>query len=122
MPTKLNESLTGNGAELIFPDEATGKQYKLRELAVYEAEEVRDQLGGSDVPKYGKWLPVELRDDDEAWLCAPSSLRERLVDEDVTEADTFTVTSLDKTGHEQSAPYRAEIDVEESRPDDGKVT
>lgn len=124
MPTRLDESLAGNGTELVFPDEATDRQYRLRELAVYDAEEVRDDLGDSDVPKFGSWLPVTLpdRDGEEAWLCAPSSVRQQLVTREVTEADTFTITGLEKSGTRESDPYRAEIDVSQSRPDDGKVT
>lgn len=123
MPTELNESLSGDGTELIFPDEATGRTYRLRELAVYDAEEVRDQMGG-DVPRFGQWLPVTLMDRNEepAWLTAPSDLRRRLVSEDLTEADTFTVTSLKKTGHKESDPYEAELSVDRDRPDDDQLS
>lgn len=114
MPRKLEDSVTG-AAELIFPDDATGDRYRLRELAVYEAEEVRDELGDSDVPKYGDWIPVETGDDDEAWLCAPSELRRRLVEETVETGDWFTVTRLAKDGHRESDPYRAQIDVDRAR-------
>lgn len=114
MPRKLSESVTG-AVELIFPDDATGNQYRLRELAVYGPEEVRDELGDSDVPKYGDWLPVETENGDEAWLNAPSQLRKRLVDEQVETSDRFTVTELAQTGSQQSDPYRAQIDVDRSR-------
>jgi len=107
MPQDLNESVSGS-TELVFPDGATG-QYRLQERSVYEAEEVREELDG-DVPKYGSWLPVkELGTGGEAWLIAPSELRSRLVEDEISTEERFEIETMQKAGHEQSDPYRVEV-------------
>lgn len=118
MPEDLKESVTGS-TELVFPDDATGT-YRLREKAVYDAEEVRVELGG-DVPKYGAWLPVENPDtSSEAWLTAPSQLRSELVTREVQKRELFEIVTIDKTGSGESDPYRVEIELpdRESVPED----
>jgi len=106
MPRDLTESVSGS-TELVFPDDSEG-QYRLEELAVYDAEEVRAELDG-DVPKYGSWIPVEGQNGDEAWLTAPSQLRASLVDEEIRPGELFEIVTMRKDGHEQSDPYRVEL-------------
>jgi hypothetical protein len=78
MPEDLTESVTGS-TELLFPDDTTGKTYKLRRLEVYDADEVRDEME-IDVELYGKWMPVTVPETGlEGFLTAPSDLRTKLV-------------------------------------------
>lgn len=119
MPEKLSESVTG-GAELIFPDDASSQEYRLREEAVYDAEEVRDDLGnGTEVPRYGSWIPVETEQDSQAWLNAPSQLRNELVAAELESGDLFRIETLRKDGNHQSDPYLAEIT--ELEPDQSRL-
>ena len=115
MPQGFDEVSTGD-VELVFPDEAADETYRLREQAVYGAEEVRDEAGTEEVPKYGDWLPVEAEGRD-AWLNAPSALLSEVADRDeknVRPGERFTIDRLSKTGYQESDPYEAEI----SFPDD----
>lgn len=122
MPQDFSEVSTGD-VELVFPDDATGNTYRLREQAVFEASEVRDEAETGDVPKYGDWLPVQL-EGREAWLNAPSALLSEVADRDganVSAGERFTVDRLAKTGHKQSDPYEAEISFPDDR-DQSRVT
>jgi hypothetical protein len=104
----LDESVTGS-TELVFPDDTDGETYRLRELNVYGAEEVRDDIGG-DVPQYGSWLPVTvLETGEEAWLTAPSRLRKVLVENDLDTGERFTIVKMTKPGTDQSNPYRVQV-------------
>jgi len=116
MPQDLADSVTGD-VELIFPDDATGRTYRLQELSVYDADEVRDEEDLEEVPKFGSWIPVTV-DGDEAWLNAPSQLRSELVDQNVEVGQPFTVDRLTKDGHQESDPYQAEISVTGDRSQD----
>ena len=107
MPTKLEESVSG-AAELVFPDDSDGT-YSLRERSVYDADEVRVELE-TDIPEYGSWLPVtDEETGNEAWLIAPSQLRAALVEDDIQTGERFEIVTMQKTGREQSDPYRVEI-------------
>jgi arginine/lysine/ornithine decarboxylase len=111
MPKDLTDSVSGS-TELVFPDGATGR-YRLRERSVYEADEVREELGG-DVPKYGSWLPVEETDTGaEAWLTAPSQLRSVLVEDEIRPGELFEIVSMTKAGHDPSDPYRVTVEFPE---------
>jgi hypothetical protein len=116
MPEKLSESVSGS-TELIFPDDAPRRKYSLRELVVYDADEVRDQMEmDTEVPQYGSWLPVTV-DGDEAWLTAPSELRQKLLDNNVKPGETFIIGSLEKSGIDESAPYNVELNLPDREPD-----
>ena len=107
MPTDLNESVSGS-TELVFPDDSTGT-YRLRKRSVYDAEEVRAELGG-DVPKYGSWIPVEIDETgEEAWLTAPSELRARLVEDEIGTDERFCIETMQKRGRDQSDPYEVQV-------------
>jgi hypothetical protein len=108
MTQDLDDSVSGS-TELVFPDGATG-QYRLAERTVYDAEEVREELGG-DVPKYGSWLPVEeLETGNEAWLTAPSQLRAVLVEDSIETGERFEIVTMTKTGTDPSDPYRVDVE------------
>lgn len=107
MPTNLDDYETG-GTELLFADDLEGTQFTLRDLAVYEAEEVRSEVGG-DVPKFGNWLPIET-DDGEAWCVAVGELVEELKRYENPAAVTLEVTRCEKSGTGQTDPY--EVNVE----------
>jgi hypothetical protein len=109
MPEKLSESVSGS-TELVFPDSVTEKEYSLRELAVYGADEVRSEMEHeTDIPQYGNWLPVTLGTGDEAWLVAPSQLRKKLVEQDASPSERFLIPSMEKQGRDPSDPYQVEI-------------
>lgn len=117
MPTNLSDSVAAS-VELIFPDEATDKTYSLRELTVYDAEEVRDEIGSEDVPQYGQWLPVKM-DGEDAWLSAPSELRSLLVEDNIREGELFEIREMRKTGGRQSDPYSVSVEFPD-RDGDGR--
>jgi hypothetical protein len=111
MPEDLTDSVSGS-TELVFPDDATG-QYRLRERSVYDAEEVRLELGG-DVPQYGSWIPVEeAGTGTEAWLTAPSQLRSELVNKEVRSQELFEIVEMEKRGLDQSDPYQVTVEMPE---------
>lgn len=108
MPEDLSESVSGS-TELVFPDDTTGKMYRVRELVVFDAEEVRDDLGIAH-PEYGKWLPVEVLETGlDAYLTAPSQLRTELVQADVNPGERFQIDLMQKQGRNQSDPYQVEL-------------
>jgi hypothetical protein len=108
MPQDLSESVSGS-TELVFPDDAGGETYRLRERSVYEAEEVQEDLNG-DVPQYGSWVPVTVQStDSEAWLTAPSELRSALVEDEIQTGERFVIETMQKRGRNQSDPYQVEL-------------
>jgi len=120
MPEKLSESVSGS-TELVFPDDAPRRQYSLRELAVYDAEEVRSEMEmETDVPKYGSWLPIVTDDRDDGWLTAPSELRQKLLNEDVKPGETFIIESLEKSGIDESDPYQVKLSFPERDKDSAR--
>jgi hypothetical protein len=120
MPEKLSESVSGS-TELVFPDDASRRQYSLRELAVYDAGEVRSEMEmDTEIPEYGVWLPVVTGDGDEGWLTAPSELRQKLLDRDVKTGETFIIESLEKSGIDESAPYQVELSFPERDEDSAR--
>jgi len=117
----LSESVTTT-RELVFPDDASGKEYRLPSLNVYGADEVRDELD-SDIPQYGKWMPVEIignTGDEDGFLCAPSHLRSVLLENSVQAGELFRIDTLTKTGVAESDPYRAEVSFPDREADAGK--
>ena len=122
MPEKLSESVTGS-TELVFPDDASRRQYSLRELAVYGAGEVRSEMEmETDIPQYGSWLPIVTDDGDDGWLTAPSELRQKLLDSDVKPGETFRIESLEKSGHGESDPYQVELSFPDRDSDSARQT
>ncbi len=110
MPEDLSDAVTGS-TELVFPDDADGQTYSLRERSVYDAGEVRDEMD-ADIPEYGSWLPVEV-DGDQAWLVAPSDLLAKLDDQEINPGERFRIEKMIKSGREESDPY----DVTVTLPD-----
>jgi hypothetical protein len=116
----LSESVTTT-RELVFPDDAAGKKYRIPNLNVYDADEVREELD-SDIPQYGKWLPVEIAGatgDGDGFLCAPSHLRSVLVEESIQAGELFRIEKLEKTGLGESDPYKAEVTFPDREADAG---
>jgi hypothetical protein len=121
MPENLSESVSGS-TELVFPDDAGGSTYSLRERSVYDAEEVRLEIE-ADIPQYGSWLPVELDDTGtEAWVSAPSQLRSALVEDEIRPGERFRIETMQKTGHDQSAPYEVRISYPDRETGPGDQT
>lgn len=108
MPTDLADHDTG-GIELLFADELPGTVFSLRETAVYEAEEVRSEVGG-DIPKFGDWLPVEVEGDGAAWIVALGELVEELKQYENPQAVELEVTRCEKSGSQQTDPYEVNLE------------
>lgn len=113
MPIDLNEAQTG-GVDLLFADDLRGTEFDLREAAVYEAEEVRNEVSG-DIPKFGNWMPVTT-DDGDGWIVALGELVEELQTYDNPVALTFEVTRCEKSGTEQTDPYEVNLEVVHGEP------
>ena len=114
MPEDLNETVS-EGTELVFPDDASGKTYRLCERSVYDAAEVRAEME-TDIPQYGSWLPVKL-DGEDAWLTAPSQLRTRLVEDTIKPNEVFNIREMEKRGNDPSDPYQVELAYPERDPE-----
>lgn len=108
MPTDLADSTSGG--TLIFPGDAVGIEFKLRETAVYDAEEVRAELGNEETPQFGLWLPVETPGDGEGWLNSPGELREELIDAEAAPGETYRVTRMEKNGTEETSAYEVNLE------------
>lgn len=106
MPEKIEETVSE--VRLLFPDEASGTEFRLSEDAVYDAGEVREETE-SDVPKYGKWLPVKI-DGKETYMTAPRELREELMSESAEPGQSFEITRMEKSGQDDSAPYEVNLE------------
>lgn len=116
MPTEL-ENVDTSGTELWFADSLEGETFLLRELAVYDAAEVRDETG-TDTPEFGRWLPVSHGSGD-GWAVAVGELVEELqdADADLTEIE-WSVTRCEKSGPEQTDPYEVNVDVHDGKDAD----
>jgi len=107
MPVDLDEAQTG-GVDLLFADDLEGTEFELREAAVYEAEEVREEVDG-DIPKFGKWMPVKTADGD-GWAVALGEFVEELQSYENPMGVSFEVTRCEKSGDKQTDAY--EVNVE----------
>lgn len=110
MPTDLSDASTG-GASLVFAGDASGARFRLREAVLYDAEEVRDELGhdDDDPPQYGRWLPVEIEEED-AWMVAPGELIEELQRLEAEPGEVLEITRIEKSGSAETDPF--EVNVE----------
>lgn len=117
MPVDLSDAETG-GVNLLFADDLEGTEFELREEAVYSAEEVREETE-SDVPKFGKWLPVETEQDGDSWAVAVGELVEELQRVGNPMAVTFEVTRCEKSGSEQTDPYEVNLEPVEGDAQQG---
>lgn len=108
MPTNLEDAQTG-GVDLLFADDLQGTEFELLEAAIYEAEEVRNDVNG-DIPKFGNWMPVTI-DDSDAWVVGLGELVEELQKYENPLEVTFSVTRCEKSGTEQTDPYEVNVEV-----------
>lgn len=108
MPEDLETASTGSN-DLYFADDLSGIEFQLRENAVYDAEEVRDELG-TDYPDFGRWLPATVRETD-CWLVAVGELIEELQKFDDATGTVYDVTRCEKSGSEQTDPYEVNIET-----------
>lgn len=110
MPTDLSNASTG-GTSLLFQDDAAGCRFRLKEAQIYDAEEVRDQLGHGpdDPPAYGRWLSVEVESSD-AWLVAPGEMVDELQRLGAASGEVFEVTRIEKSGTAETAPYEVNLE------------
>lgn len=122
MPTKLDEAQTG-GIDLFFGGEAEGETFYLRDPAVYDADEVRAEIGG-DMPKFGRWFPVQLADKEgkthgTGWTTAVGELVEELQKAPVDPVEVpFTVTRCEKSGEKDTDPYEVNIEFHDGFAED----
>jgi hypothetical protein len=107
MPTNLEDASTGSD-DLYFADDLSGIEFKLREAAVYDADEVSDD---GEVPEFGRWLPATV-DDRDCWLVAVGELVSELQRYEDTVGVTFAITRCEKSGTRQTDPY--EVNVEQA--------
>ena len=108
MPENLADVETGS-IEIVFADDLQNQEFSLREAAVYSADEVRE-IEETEIPKYGRWLPVTVGDEQEAWLVGISALLAKVQEYENPVAPTFRVTSIEKTGTQDSDPYQVELE------------
>lgn len=109
----LDDANTGNDT-LLFADDLPGTAFRLREASVYDAEEVRDELGG-DVPRFGRWLPVVTDAEDAAWMVGLGELIEELQAVEDATAGTYRVTRCEQSGSGEQDPYEVNVEpVEDS--------
>lgn len=108
MPTELDEAQTG-GIELLFADDLPGTEFQLRESAVYEAEEVREELD-LDIPEFGKWIPVTV-DGEDCWIPAYGEVVEELQVFENAMAPELKVTRCEKSGSKSTDPYEVNIET-----------
>lgn len=110
MAEDLMKADTG-GTSLVFADDANGVRFRLREAVLYDASEVRGNLGAEadGTPQYGRWLPVEIEGDD-AWLLAPGELIEELQAVEAEDGELFEVTRCEKAGNGETDPWEVNLD------------
>lgn len=104
----LHEAQTG-GLNLLFPDELSGTEFRLTDVALYSAEEVRDEID-SDTPEYGRWIPVETPEDGDGFANAPGELVEELQRLEAEAGEVFAVTRCEKGGHGETDPYEVNLE------------
>lgn len=108
MPTDLDDYETG-GTELLFSGDLEGTRFSLRGMAVYEAEEVRTEVGG-DVPKFGNWLPIKTENGD-GWAVALGELVDEIKRIENPIAVELEVTRCEKSGSKQTDSYEVNTEV-----------
>lgn len=113
MPTDLDDYDAG-GIEVLFADDLQGSEFEVRELAVYEAEEVREETE-TEVPKFGNWLRCAT-EDGECWVVALGELVQELQAIESPLGVTFACTKCQKTGNKQTDPYTVNLDVIDGDP------
>lgn len=106
MPTDLDEYDAG-GVNVLFAADLEGHQFRLTELAVYEAEEVREETQ-TDVPKFGNWMRAE-DDEGPCWIVALGELVEELQAYEDPSHVTFECTKVQKRGDKQTDPYTVNL-------------
>lgn len=118
MPTDIDDASTG-GASLIFAGDAAGCRFWLREASLYDAAEVREELGqdGEGPPEYGRWLPVEIEEED-CWLVAPGEMVEELQRLEAQAGELFEVTRIEKSGNGETDPFEVNL---ERKSDDAQT-
>jgi hypothetical protein len=110
MPTDLADANTGR-ATLLFADDLQGTDIRLRETAVYEAEEVQSQID-SGIPRYGTWLPVETPDDAQAWAVALGELVGEMQQLDDPTGGMHRIVRCEKSGTKQTDHYDVDVEAE----------
>lgn len=115
MAKDLYEAKTGTQSLVFAADigDETPLELKLVESTLYEAGEVRNEIGNDDIPKNGDWLPVRTEDDstadDPTYVNAVAELIEELQDKSVKPGDTFTITRCEKTETQHYAQYEVNV-------------
>lgn len=114
MPRKLSEAASEN-IELFLPDDAPGKEYRIEDLAIYDADELLKMENPDNVTElYGDWVKVTETDNSiTGWLKLPSDLLNKLDEAEVQEQEPFRIEKLTKRGSDQSSPYQAKLSFPE---------
>lgn len=107
MPTEPEDSLR----DALYPDDLTGAgRLRIREWAFYHAREDDDAEQLPDDANEGWWLPVHIGDT-ERFIAAPEELRQELIRKDAGEGTVFKVSSCERTGEEDHAPYAVDVTI-----------
>lgn len=108
MPEELAEAKTG-GSALVFADELHGIVFRLREAALYSAEEVQEQTG-EDYPQYGRWLPIDVEDEDR-YAIAPGEFIAELQRLEADAGDLVKVGRAKKTGNQETDRWEVNCEL-----------
>lgn len=106
MPEDLQSASTGAN-DLYFADDLQGTVFKLRESAVYGADEVTDP---GEVPEFGRWLKAAV-DGRDVWLVAVGELIAELKRFDKPTGTLLEVTRCEKSGTSATAPYEVNLEA-----------
>lgn len=104
----LHEAKTG-GLNLLFSDELDGIEFKLRESNLYEAEDVQEELD-SDVPEFGRWLPVKT-DGQDGFAVAPGELIAELQRLKADVGTEYRITRCKKSGPAEADPFEVNVEA-----------
>lgn len=103
------------GGDLIFASDATGTEFRLQSLKLFNNDDDEKRDLDSDV--YGNWIKIyDLDREIDRYMTAPGEMIEELQRLDAREGDGFRVTRCEKSGPEQTDPY--EVNLEELSDED----
>lgn len=109
MPEDLKSASTGLN-DLYFADDLKGTEFVLRELKVYEADEVSEP---GKTPEFGRWIPALVNGND-VWLVGLGELIGELQRFDDPGELALKVTRCEKSGSAQTDPYEVNVEKAEA--------
>lgn len=118
MPTDLQNASTGSQT-LVFASDMSGIVFRVTDLAIWDAEEVRDELDqdGDGTPQYGRWFPCEIEGED-SFVNAPGEFIEELQRLDPEAGEVVAVTRAEKAGRGETDRWEVNCEL---RSDDSQT-